>query len=142
MAGRGRAPKEPEKRRNRTLPSRGEWVEIPAVNGKRAPALPAAPRGGWSAGVRLAWKAWWADGASTQWSPADRESVRQLAYLLHDLERGKVSVAGEVRLRMDSLGLTQKGKRDLRWRIGVEAPEGEVPVQRPSRRDHLRVVGA
>ena len=142
MAGRGRVPKEPAVRRGRTAPLRGDWVEIPTVNLRRAPAMPTAPRGGWSAGAKLAWKAWWSDGASTQWSPADREAVRQLAYLLHDQERGKVSVASEVRLRADALGLSQKGKRDFRWKIAADEVAAEPAAPKSPRREHLRVVGA
>ena len=142
MAGHGPAPKDPEQRRNHAAPRRGEWVDLPATNEKRAPAMPTAPRGGWAVGTRKAWKLWWMDPASLMWSPADLASVAQLAALHHDVERGKSSLAGEVRLRLDGLGLTAKGKRDLRWRI----VEPEVEEQRPSgrkssRRDHLRVVG-
>jgi hypothetical protein len=43
--------------------------------------------------------------------------------------------AAEVRVRMDGLGLTPKGKRDLRWRVAERQAEPERPklaeVRRP-----------
>lgn len=141
MAGRGPAPKAEAQRRNFTKPKRGEWVDLPAENTAKPPVMPRAPRGGWATGTRSAWRAWWCDPASLMWSPADRSALEQLATLHHDLERGKISLAGEVRLRMDSLGLTQKGKRDFRWRI-VEPAAEKPAAARSSRRGNLRVVGA
>lgn len=144
MAG-GHGPAPVENRaqvRTRHAPQRGEWVDLPQRNPKRSPAMPPVPRGGWSAGTKFAWKHWWEDPASLQWSPADREAVRALAYLHHDVERGKSALAGEVRLRMDGLGLTQKGKRDLRWRI-VSDEVGErrqESAPAAARRQRLKVV--
>jgi hypothetical protein len=142
MAGRGPAPTGHAVRRN--APARGEWTDIPQRNAKRAPAMPSKPREGWAAGTKLAWKAWWEDGASVAWGPADVEAVRQLAYLHHDVEmmadtRGKSSLLGELRQRMDGLGLTLRGKRDLRLRVTVDEL-GEKRVESTSRYSHLKVV--
>lgn len=148
MAGTGPPPKENRRRQNE--PGRGDWVELPALNPAKPPRLPAAPRGGWAAGTKLAWKAWHTDGASTMWGPADRELVRQLAYLHHDLEtmdatHGKASLAGEIRQRLDGLGLTMKGKQDRRWRVvrdevSDRRSEGPPPAG-GGRYGHLRVAG-
>lgn len=141
MAGRGPAPKDPAQRRTRHEPQRGEWSELPPRNPARPPAMRAAPAGGWATGTRAAWKAWWADPASLIWTPAERDAVFQLAMLHHLLERGEISRASEVRLRMDGLGLTPKGKRELRLRVVVEAPADEVREKAASaRRRDLRVV--
>ena len=50
---------------------------------------------------------------------------------------GRVGLAPEVWLRLDGLGLSQKGKRDLRWRIndlisvsGVEANSSVTAISR------------
>jgi len=145
MAGRGPTPKNDGERRRLNEPARGEWEDIPTRNPKRPPKMPTAPREGWAPGTKLAWKSWWTDGASSMWGPADLEAVRALAHLHTELERGKSSLAGEVRLRMDSLGLTPRGKRDNRWRV-VEhegaAQGGTPPKQKPSRYRHLRAVDA
>lgn len=95
----------------------------------------------------MAWAAWFKDPASLMWTPADLEAVRQLAFLHHECEsfdgtRGLSSLLGELRQRSDALGLTQKGKRDLRWRVTTdelgakreEAPKYESPYA------HLRAV--
>lgn len=120
MAGRGPAPKFPEERRNRAPKARGEWIEIPASSGARVPVLPkrAAGSGAWSTATRAAWSAWWGDGASTTWTPADRDAVVQCARLFEEAVRDpRPTRWGEVRHWMDGLGLTPKGKRDLRLRI-------------------------
>jgi len=130
----GPAPKDPAQRRGRNVPQRGEWVDLPPVTHK----VPVMPRHEWAAGSRLAWKAWWSDPASTQWTPADRDAVRQLLWITDVFERGKHSVAAECRLRMDLLGLTQKGKRDLRWRV-TEGIVPATPVVKRNRRN-LKVV--
>jgi len=52
--------------------------------------------------------------------------VVELAFLHGALVDGRMALAAEVRQRMDILGLTQKGKRDLRWRVPSEAPAQET----------------
>lgn len=118
MAGRGPAPKDPAQRAGHVVPQRGEWTDIPKT--RRGP-IPKLPSGAvWSARTRAAWKAWWRDPAATQWTPADVDNVLYLAELFN---LGAVAIANELRLRMDGLGLTQKGKRDLRWRVVEPAVE-------------------
>lgn len=124
MAGVGRAPKPKGQRVNRHEPQRGEWVDlVPLVK----PVLPAA-HAKWSPRVKLLWRAWRADPVSSQWGPADLAAVWDLACIFDALQ------PNEQRLRMDSFGLTPKGKRDLRWRtpqevatIQAQAPAGSVP---------------
>ncbi len=132
MPGQGTAPKLPEQRRRSNAPARGEWTELP-----KSGVGPPKPNPAWSARVVTAWDAWWNDPASTQWTEADVEAVHALAELMDD---GLVKHAGEIRLRTDALGLSQKGKRDMRWRI-VEAEE-EAEPKKPvkSRRRNLNVV--
>ena len=124
MAGRGPAPKAPEQRRNHKEPTRGEWVDLAPL---AKPVLPALPKrrkgeGPWPAATRAVWAAWRRDPVTSQYSEAD------IAYALDTIRLHAVmkpTTAGEVRLRMDALGLTPKGKRDLRWRI--ERSEDEQP---------------
>jgi hypothetical protein len=143
MAGIGPPPKDQSQRRNRATKQRGEWRTLPLENPARVPAMPKSPKGGWAAGTRSAWKQWWKDPASILWTPADVEAVRALAMLHHELERGKFSLAPEVRLRQDGLGLTQKGKRDLRLRIlddDVEDGGTGAVVDLNDRRARMQVV--
>lgn len=141
MAGRGPAPKPPEARRNRTPPARGEWVDLPAVE---APVLPALPEGEWHPRTVAMYSAWSLDPAATQFGPAEVAAVLELAYLLDAHVCGdREAKAAEVRLRMDGLGLSAKGKRDLRWRAPTETAAQQAESAAPSkgtRRRHLRAV--
>lgn len=129
MAGQGTAPKEPEHRARANVPIRGEWQSLPKVG-----VGPPAPNADWSVRTQAAWSAWWNDPASTQWSQADVEAVHALAELM---DAGLLKHAAEIRLRTDALGLSQKGKRDLRWRI--EEPVEAAPAKKP-RTSGLRLV--
>lgn len=135
MAGRGRAPAENRRRRN--VPMRGEWVDLEPLE---APVLPELPEGEWRPDwtpetVEL-WEAWRADPVTAQWSPSDVAFAVETIMLRN--EKG-LAAANEVRLRMDSLGLTPKGKRDLRWRLPKAEPEVAEVKPMPGRR--LRAVG-
>lgn len=132
MAGRGRAPQENRRRRN--VPARGEWVDLDPLEQS---VLPELPEGEWRPETVAMWEAWRMDPVSAEWSPAD------VAFALDTIRLHNVmlnaSGANEVRLRMDSLGLTPKGKRDLRWRISKAEPELAEVKPMPGRK--LRAVG-
>lgn len=131
MAGRGPAPKPGSRTRHR--PQRGEWVDLAPLE---EPLLEPLPAGDWSAESVELWEAWRRDPVSAQWSPADR-AFALVTIRLFDVK--PVGSASEVRLRMDSLGLTPKGKRDLRWRVGAQV---EVPaVESAASVRRLRAVG-
>lgn len=120
MAGRGRAPKLQSERRNHVVPQRGEWIDLPEVK-RRVPALPER-EGGWSPRMERAWRAWWADPASTQWGPGDLDLLEHLADVFEEWTRERrVNLASEVRQLRDSLGLTPKGKQERRWRVPAPA---------------------
>jgi hypothetical protein len=105
----GRPLKPPEQRRNRHVPQRGEWVDLEPL-GK--PVLPAYDRG-WQVPAWM-WNGWRRDAVTSQYGEADVTSIKYLASEFYDLPPAQ-------RLRlMDSLGLTPKGKRDLRWRTPAE----------------------
>lgn len=127
MAGHGRAPKPPEQRRNRHEPQRGEWIDLPPVDADAPvlPDLPKRPRGAgrWHPRVVAAWAAWRLDPATTQYGPAEIAAAVELAWVMDDMVRGgAATLVSAVQRRADGLGLTAKGKRDLRWR----PPAGDV----------------
>jgi hypothetical protein len=144
----GPPPKPPHLRRNRSAKRGGEWVELPAELEK--PILGPLPRrcngeGTWSERTRSMWAAWRADPATAMWGPADRSFALETAYLVEEnVREPRASLAAEIRIRMDNLGLTARGKRALRWRVAdegevVEHPTARAPlVQRRTRR--LRAV--
>ena len=108
------------------------------------PVLPALPRrtraegGAWSARTREIWDAWRQDPTTGQYGPSD------IAYALDTIRlvelgnaKPTATLLAEVRLRLDGLGLTPKGKRSLRWRIAEPAGVVELPGSRSRRRRHL-----
>lgn len=119
MAGNGPPPKDPKSRRRTNDPARGEWIDLEAFQKGERAVLPALPKrkGGWSARTRDAWRRWRKDPATKLYGESEIQSAIDLAYLHHDWSRGESKLAAEIRLRMDGLGLTPKGKRDLRWRV-------------------------
>ena len=140
MAGRGPAPKPKDQRRNRSEPLRGEWVDLPQPpEGERLlPRLeeldPGEP---WHPRVERMWESWNRDPAATQFGEAEVAAVIELVYLAQefvtaghgDRKYERVSPS-ELRLRMDGLGLTAKGKRDLRWRTTAE--QATLEPERPA----------
>ena len=132
MAGNGPAPKPKEQRRNRAEKQRGEWVDLLPLKKEILKPLPEDEE--WPPSTRAAWDAWRRDPVSAQWSESDisyaRDTIRLHAAMTP-------TTASEVRLRMDALGLTPKGKRDLRWRIKSEVDGGEAkPPTTRKRGDH------
>lgn len=105
------------------------------------PELPKAFRGRmkWSARTVAAWAAWCDDPVTSQYTPADIAAAVELAYLMEGMVRGEEKSA-EVRQRMDGLGLTPKGKRDLRFRVPVGEAEAAAQPQHATGVPHLRAV--
>jgi hypothetical protein len=118
MAGIGAAPKDKSERRNRAVPRRGEWVDLPPLE---KPILPHLDDG-YDDRVVAVWEAWRYDPVTAEWSSADINYARETIDLRASCWPAK---AAEIRLRMDALGLTPKGKRDLRWRTPAEVAAAE-----------------
>lgn len=137
MAGQGPAPADPATRRRRNEPTRGEWVDLPPLEKPVLPELAAGEDDPFPPETRAAWEAWRSDPVTAQYSAAD------IAYALDTIRLHAAMTptsAAEVRLRMDALGLTPKGKRDLRWRVG-EKSEAAAPKKgaaKARRRGHDR----
>lgn len=128
MAGRGPAPKPQAERRNRTAPSRGDWVDLHPLSGPLLPTLPkrAKGTGSWSSRTRALYDGWRKDPVTQTYGEPEIAAVVELAHLQEEVSRGRVSLATEVRQRADGLALTLKGKRDLRFNVLTE-PQEEAP---------------
>lgn len=146
MPGIGPAPKTERRRRNE--PTRGDWVDLPPLDKPVLSPLPALEAGpddeappAWRPQTTLTWEAWRRDPVTAQWSPSDIAHALDTILLHNGMT---ASNANEIRLRMDGLGLTPKGKRDLRWRIAAGDPDSGPARKRPSsvskRRARLSVV--
>lgn len=141
MAGRGRAPS--KNRRNPSdIPIRGEVQTATAVGWQHGKA-PECPEGLMPASAD-AWRTWMGSWFAAFWTPSDLPGLRQVVRIYDQVERGEFQRASELRLQMDTYGITPKGQQDRRW----QAPEGDAgspaaPAPRPmGRRAALRVVDA
>jgi hypothetical protein len=137
MAGRGPAPKATRRRAN--APSRGEWAPTPGTGWQHGD--PPAPPTGLLKASRDAWATWMHAWFAAHWTPEDLPALRQAIRIYDQVERGEFVRAGELRLWLDTLGISPKGWQDRRWSPlaadPVEAPSSQT---KPSRYSHLRTV--
>jgi hypothetical protein len=106
----GPAPKQPGQRRRYNQPARGEWVDLEPL---KEPILREYDPE-WQVRRKM-WDGWRASPVTSQYGVEDVELIEELARSFYDLSE-------PTRLRLiDSLGLSPKGKRDLRWRTPAEA---------------------
>lgn len=140
MAGRGPAPKEARTRRN--TPERGEVVQAPAPHWSHGP-IPEPPDDILRASVE-AWNVWFASWFAAFWTPSDLPGLRQVVRLYDQVERGEFQRASELRLQMDTYGITPKGQQDRRWKQPTPAPAPAAATPTKSKRkppghySHLR----
>ena len=127
MAGRGRPPKE-SRQNERDTPIRGDWKAAVGAGWQHG-KVPAPPTGLMPA-AREAWKVWMAAWFAAFWTPEDLPGLRQVIRLYDQLERGEFQRAGELRLQMDTYGITPKGQQDRRWkRPEQQRVAGEAPAK-------------
>jgi len=124
MAGRGRAPKENRQNEHDT-PTRGE-VRTADGEGWQHGDVPPAPDGLMAESV-AAWSTWMGAWFAAFWTPADLPGLRQLVRLYDQVERGEFQRAGELRLQMDTYGITPKGQQDRRWKAPTASTEASAP---------------
>ena len=137
MAGRGPKPKDKSERRNEYRePTRGEWT--PGVGwGWQHGEVPDAPEGMMPASIE-AWNVWMRSWFAAHWEPEDLPGLRQVVRVYDEVERGDFVRAGELRLLMDTFGISPKGQQDRRWK----KPEPEVVKEKrgSGAYAHLRAV--
>ena len=143
MAGRGRAPKPADARRTAHKPQRGDWKPAPDTGWQHG-EIPPAPDGLMPASVQ-AWNVWLGAWFAAHWTPDDLPALRQLIRLYDQVERGEFQRASELRLSMDTYGITPKGQQDRRWAPPkTEETQPSQSQPRPAASDHyahLKVVG-
>jgi hypothetical protein len=134
MPGRGPAPKSKETRVNRAKPQRGEWITLAGEPFKGPkPTLPRV-HGGLLESTKKTWADWWSSPMAHQWHKADWPVLTQLIVMTDRVTRalntgdfftGFASMVTEARYLRDQLGLTEKGRRDLRWSLPDGMAESE-----------------
>lgn len=139
MAGRGPAPKLQTQRVNKHVASRGE-IQTATTVGWQYGKTPAAPTG-LMPESRKAWATWMGSWFASFWGPEHLPGLRQLIRLYDQVERGEFQRMTELRLLMDTYGVTPKGQQDRRWRPPVDGHAVKPKASRKaSRYSHLEVV--
>jgi hypothetical protein len=80
---------------------------------------------------------------ASHWGPEDLPALRQLIRLYDQVERGEFQRHGELRIAMDTFGITPKGQQDRRWqppKAEVKDGVGLTVAEQPSRYGKLRAV--
>lgn len=75
-----------------------------------------------------AWATWMAAWFAAHWTPDDLPGLRTLVRLYDQVERGEFQRANELRLQMDTYGITPKGQQDRRWSAPSDEPQA-APVK-------------
>jgi hypothetical protein len=135
----GRGPNPQEERRRRVAPERGEWSPAPGVGWQHG-ELPKPPTGLVKAS-REAWTVWFRSWFAAHWTPDDLPGLRQVIRLYDQVERGEFQRASELRLQMDTYGITPKGQQDRRWKPPAEEKTTPKATTDSARYGHLRAVG-
>jgi hypothetical protein len=132
-------PKDPRQRRRRNAPARGEWQASPGVGWQHGP-IPAPPDGLVEAS-HDAWETWFRAWFAAHRHPGDLPGLRLMISLFDRVERGGAKAAdhSELRLWLDSYGISLKGQADRRWQRPPQPLEA-APGDAPSPYAHLRVV--
>jgi hypothetical protein len=143
MAGRGPPPKDPSTRVRRGGATRGEW-DTRAEVGWRHGRVPAAPAKLLKVS-RDVWAVWFGSWFAAHWEPEDLPGLYLVIRLYDAVMRGELQRSAELRIQMDTYGMTPKGQQDRRWRrppAGEEAPSTATARGRAaqSRYGHLRPV--
>lgn len=141
MAGRGPAPKDPNRR------ARGNRDPVPATLLRFEPAhQPSLPGGAskWPERTRDWWNVWGSSPQSEHFTATDWEFLLETALLHAKFWAGDMSVASELRLRVAKMGATPEDRARLRMMFADadEKDSKRPPVQESARQRYgdLRVL--
>ena len=138
MAGRGPQPKDPAKRVRRAAATRGDAVAAQSTGWQHG-TIPSPPDGLKDASAE-AWSTWFGAWFAAHWEPTDVPGLRQVIRLYDEVERGEFVRATELRLQMDTYGITPKGQQDRRWAKPKEADATPAARSKGTRYQHLKAV--
>jgi hypothetical protein len=143
MAGRGPAPKDPEKRR-RTNADPVPTTTVSADGELRGPNLPIdvlPDHEQWHPRTRAWWDTWRRSPQAQAFIATDWDFLLDTALMHHTMwSKGRWEFASELRLRAAKFGATPEDRARLRLQVSPE-PAGTRPEERPeSRYARLRAV--
>lgn len=145
MAGRGFAPKEPEKRRRRNVDPVPTTI-VAADDELRGPDLPddALPDGeDWHQRTQAWWLTWRKSPQAQAFTPTDWDFLLDTALMHHTMwSKGRWEFASELRLRAAKFGATPEDRMRLRMQVtaGPEQPKPASDAPAGGRYGHLRAV--
>jgi hypothetical protein len=120
------------------VPIRGEWQPSTGSGWQHSP-FPAPPDGLLTPS-RAAWEVWFRAWFASHWTPDDLPGLRQVIRLYDQVERGEFQRATELRLSMDTYGITPKGQQDRRWAAPKSQSEPLAAAPAAGKYGHLRAV--
>lgn len=121
MAGRGRVPKDADSRHNPRDKPVHEWQATDGVGWQHGDP-PKAPSGLLKVS-RETWDVWMRAWFAAHWCPEDLPGLQHVIRLYDQVQRGEYQRSSELRLSMDTYGITPKGQQDRRWKApAIEAP--------------------
>ncbi len=151
MAGRGRAPKNPDHRARRNVDAI-PTTKLKFVREKQPPLPPRMPGGrAWPPRTRAWWRRWARDPRADRFDAAAWDELLDTAVVHANLWHGDVKAASELRLRTAKFGVTPEDRARLRIQMddglegavggerGEQAKEAKTPAARERYRG-LRVV--
>lgn len=136
MAGRGPAPKDPEKRRRRNTSPVPPTV-LSGDGSSHGPELPSYVD--WPAPTKAWWETWRSSPQAGSLTATDWDFLLDTALLHARLWEGDSKAAAELRLRVAKFGATPEDR--ARLRMTIEEPDTKPAASRGSGSySHLRVV--
>jgi hypothetical protein len=129
-----------ETRRRRNAPARGDWQPTAGIGWQHSKTAPKAPDGLKPASL-AAWRTWMGSWFASHWTPDDIPGLRIVIATYDQVERGEFQRGPELRMLMDTYGITPKGQQDRRWQAPKpeETPADAAPAA-GGRYGHLKAV--
>jgi hypothetical protein len=124
-----------ETRRRRNVPVRGEWQPAVGVGWQYSQTPPEPPEGLKPASIAV-WATWMHGWFASHWTPDDLPGLRVVILTYDQVERGEFQRGPELRLLMDTYGITPKGQQDRRWAAPKreDVPDAsDIPLDDPYR---------
>lgn len=138
MAGRGAPPK--DEKHGRNVPVHN-WNHAEGIGWQHGD-IPEPPDGLLKRSGEV-WETWFSSWFAAFWTPSDVPALEHVILLYDAVRRGEGQRSAELRLCMDTWGISPKGQQDRRWRppAAEDSADERASKSKSSRYNHLRAVG-